>query len=158
MNTRALLISTGIAGVLMALFSTLPFISVANCCLCLWLWTGGILAVFLYRRFAGIQGSITVSQGVLIGLLAGVISAILGAIFEAIFGPISWRIINNLINSVGGMEDSLGSITGLFGQAKGFSFVTLGLNLIIYSIFGLIGGLLGAVIFKGSKTAEQPAA
>ena len=111
MNTRALLISTGIAGVLMALLSTLPFISVANCCLCLWLWTGGILAVFLYRRFAGIQGPITLSQGVLIGLLAGVISAVLGAAFEAIFGPISWGIINNLLNSVGGTEDSARPIT-----------------------------------------------
>lgn len=155
MNTRALLISTGIAGTLMALFSTLPFISVANCCLCLWLWTGGILAVYLYRRFADQQGPLSLTNGLLIGLLAGVISAILGAILEAIFGPISWRIINNLVAQVAQLQESLGPVFDAF-QPIGFSFVTLGMNLLIYSFFGLIGGLLGAVIFKGKQAPAEP--
>jgi len=158
MNTRALLISTGIAGVLMALFSTLPFISIANCCLCLWLWTGGILAVFLYRRFADLKGPVTLTQGLLIGLLAGVISAIVGAIVEAIVGPISWKIIGDLVNSTTQLQDTFGPMVDLFGAKGGFSFVTLVMNLIIYSLFGLIGGLLGAVIFKGKQAPAQPVA
>lgn len=154
MNTRSFFLASGIAGVLMALFSTLPFISVANCCLCLWLWTGGILAVFLYRRLANVSGSLTVSQGLLLGLVAGVISALLGAIIEALVGPYSWGVINDLVSRIGGLQDSIGPILEMTGAGGGgFSFVTLIMNLLIYSFFGMIGGMLGTVIFKGKKEA-----
>jgi hypothetical protein len=152
MNTRSFLLATGIAGVLMALFSTLPFISVANCCLCLWLWTGGILAVFLYRKFANVSGPLTISQGLLLGLVAGIISAVIGAVVEAVVGPYSWGIINDLVSRVGGLQDTMGPILEMTrAGGGGFSFVTLIMNLLIYSFFGLIGGMLGTVIFKGQK-------
>lgn len=80
MDTYSLLITGGIAGVLMGLFSTLPFISVANCCACLWLWSGGILAVYLYHRLANEQGALTLAQGALIGMVAGLVSAVVGGI------------------------------------------------------------------------------
>ncbi|MCU0489696.1 MAG: hypothetical protein MUE67_12200 [Anaerolineales bacterium] len=153
MNTRSLLIAGGIAGVLMGLFSTLPFISVANCCACLWLWSGGILSVYLYRRLANEQGPLALTQGALIGMVAGLVSAIIGALIEAFVGPYSWEIIGNLLGQVEGIQDTLSGPLELFAAKGGFSFLTLVMNLLVYTFFGVVGGILGTLIFKGKQTA-----
>jgi len=102
MNTRALLLSGLIAGVLMGLLSELPILSIANCCLCLWIWAGGIFAVFLYRRFDNSVGATTLTQGVLVGLVAGLVAAVLGTILAAIIGPMAWQSVSQLLASIQG--------------------------------------------------------
>jgi hypothetical protein len=153
MNTRALLLSGLIAGVLMALFSELPIISILNCCLCLWIWVGGIFAVFLYRRFDNSVGPTTLTQGVLVGLVAGLVSAVLGTILAAIIGPISWQFLSRALDLVQGSGTDLGSITGLLESRSGFSFFELITNLVFYSFFGVVGGMLGTLIFKGGQSS-----
>ena len=149
MNTRALLLSGLIAGVLMAVFSELPILSIANCCLCLWIWAGGIFAVFLYRRFDNTVGPTTITQGLLVGLVAGLVAAILGTIIAAILGPISWQYVNQFITSLQGTGVDMGPFADVFRTAGGFSIFELFTNLVLYSIFGLVGGILGTLIFKG---------
>jgi len=53
MNTRSFVLSVLIAGVVIGFLANLPILNLINCALCIWVWLGGILAVFLYRRFAG---------------------------------------------------------------------------------------------------------
>jgi len=151
MNTRALLLSGLIAGVLMALFSELPILSIANCCLCLWIWAGGIFAVFLYRRFDNTVGQTTINQGLLVGLVAGLVAAVLGTILAVIIGPISWQFVNQFLTSIQGTGVDLGPLTGIFESPGGFSFFELFTNLVLYSLFGLVGGILGTLIFKGKQ-------
>jgi hypothetical protein len=151
MNTRALLLSALIAGVLMALLSELPLISIANCCLCLWIWTGGIFAVYLYSRFDNTVGPTSLTQGLLVGLVSGLVAAILGTILAVILGPISWQFVNQIITAVQGTGTNLGPLTDLFRSTGGFSIFELFTNLLFYSIFGLVGGILGTLIFKGNR-------
>jgi len=153
MNTRALLLSGLIAGALMALFSELPILSIANCCLCLWIWAGGIFAVFLYRRFDNTVGPTTLTQGVLVGLVAGLISAVIGTLLAVILGPISWQFINQIITAIQGTGTDLGPFTDLLEARSGFSLFELFTNLVFYAFFGVVGGMLGTLIFKGGQSA-----
>lgn len=153
MNTRALLLSGLIAGVLMGILSEVPILSIANCCLCLWIWTGGIFAVYLYRRFDNSVGPTTITQGLLVGLVAGLVAAVVGTIIAAIMGPISWQFINQLLISLQGTGVDTGAIEDLMRSSAGFSVFELFTNLVLYSLFGLVGGILGTLIFKGKPEA-----
>jgi hypothetical protein len=152
MNTRALLLSGLIAGVLMALFSELPIISILNCCLCLWIWVGGIFAVFLYRRIDNTVGPTTLTQGVLVGLVAGLVSAVIGTIIAAIIGPISGQFISQALSTIQGSGTDLGPLTDVLESRTGFSLFELFTNLVFYTFFGVIGGMLGTLIFKGGQS------
>jgi hypothetical protein len=153
MNTRALILSGLIAGVLMALFSELPIVSIANCCLCLWIWAGGIFAVFLYRRFDNTVGPTSLTQGVLVGLVAGLVAAVLGTILAAIIGPISWQFINQALSTIQGSGTDLGPLTDILESRSGFSLFELFTNLVFYAFFGVVGGMLGTLIFKGGQSS-----
>lgn len=152
MNTRALLLSGLIAGVLMALFSELPIISILNCCLCLWIWLGGIFAVFLYRRFDNTTGPTTLTQGVLVGLVAGLVSAVIGTAIAAIIGPISWQFMSQALSTIQGSGTDLGPLTDVLELRTGFSLFELFTNLVFYAFFGVVGGMLGTLIFKGGQS------
>jgi Flp pilus assembly pilin Flp len=151
MNTRALLLSGLIAGVLMALLAELPFISLLNCCLCLWIWAGGIFAVYLYRRFDNTVGPTTITHGLLVGLVAGLVAAVLGTIIAAIMGPIAWQYVNQLITTIQGSGVDMGPLADMFRSTSGFSLFELFTNLVLYALFGLVGGILGTLIFKGKQ-------
>ena len=62
----------------MALLSNLPLLSLGNCLLCLWVWGGGILAAWLYKR---LQGTVTVSDGGWLGVLAGLLGGLASALW-----------------------------------------------------------------------------
>ena len=157
MNTRALLLSGLIAGVLMGILSEVPILSIANCCLCLWIWAGGIFSVFLYRRFDNTVGPTTLTQGVLVGLVSGLVAAVLGTILAAILGPISWQFINQLLTSIQGSGTNLGPFADVLEARAGFSLFELFTNLVFYAFFGVVGGMLGTLIFKGKpETPETP--
>ncbi len=53
MNQRSAVNAVIIAGVGMALLGNLPLLNIVNCVLCVWVWLGGGLAVYLYDRFQG---------------------------------------------------------------------------------------------------------
>jgi len=119
--------------------------------LCLWIWTGGIFAVYLYRRFDNTIGPTPLSRGLLVGLVSGLVAAILGTILAVILGPISWQFINQIITALQGTGVDMGQLTDLFRPGAGFSAFELFSNLVLYSIFGLVGGILGTLIFKGNQ-------
>lgn len=149
MNTRAFLISTLIAGAVMGLLSNIPLLNLVNCLLCAWLWGGGILAVFLYRRFAPEHFELTSSNGILLGLVAGVFGAVIGAIVSVIFQAATQQTFVRLIEQQELFRSELAPYMDTLRSAGGFSFFGLVCNLIFYPLFGLVGGLLGVNFFKG---------
>ena len=154
MNSRALLLSALIAGGVMALLSELPVISIANCLLCIWMWIGGILAVFLYRRFAGAGAWASPLQGLGIGALAGVIGAVLGSILYAIFAPMTSGMLQQIFQSIDPTASSfMDSLPALGGASVAANLLE---NLLTYVLFGALGGLLAAgLIWKAPREAQQ---
>jgi hypothetical protein len=141
MNTRAFLLASLIAGVAIGLFGGLPIISLANCILCIWVWLGAMLAVWLYRKLEGSKPNLTATQGMLLGLVSGVIGAVIVWLLSLLTKDAASDMIASIATSAG-----IDLPAGLLGG--GFTLIRLVIDLVLYSIFGVVGGLIGASVFK----------
>lgn len=148
MNTRAFLLSTLIAGAVMAVFSNIPVLNLVNCLLCAWLWGGGILAVFLYRRFASDHFELSPGNGVLLGLVAGVIGALIGVLLSTFFQAASYQSMLRILETQEQFRQPLAPYLDTLQSTATFSAANLICNLIFYPLFGIVGGLLGVSLFK----------
>jgi len=146
MNTRSYLWSAIIAGVVIGLFGNLPLLNLINCFLCIFVWIGGILAVFLYRRFQNGGPGLTVGQGAGIGAVSGVIGVLVGMVVYALTSFITAPMIASLMRAfqIQGNMPSFASNLGFTFGSLAFFFC---LDIILYPIFGALGGLLGAGVF-----------
>jgi lysylphosphatidylglycerol synthetase-like protein (DUF2156 family) len=148
MNTRAFLLATLISGVVMGLLGGLPLISVLNCVLCMWVWLSAILAVMLYRNFEGTKPKVTPSQGALLGVVSGVIGAFIVWLISLLTRNVAMSYIAQLLSATGtNIPDSL--------LRTGASIFSLFFDLVLYAIFGAVGGLIGAAIFKSPAPAPM---
>lgn len=141
MNNRQMFIAAAVGGLVMAVLSSVPILSLINCLICAGLWIGGIAAVWFYRRQTG--QLVTSGQGAVLGAVAGLIGAVLGAIVGIIFGG---ALLSTMIASdpTGTAEQALGGFVGAGATAIiGFLF-----NIILYPLFGAIGGAAYAAMVK----------
>ena len=142
-TNRALWISAGIAGLVIAILSAVPIINLLNCLLCAWVWAGGILAVYLYRQNGG-PAFLTNADGAIVGGIAGAIGGLLTAIIGLIFQGGAAANIAQLQQQFGGDAEALAGVATVLG-----GIVSLIVTPIIFAAFGALGGLIGANIFKG---------
>jgi hypothetical protein len=147
MKASAVIFSALIAGVIAGVLNSIPLI----CCgLCAWLLLAGFIAVPLYQMFDKPARTLTASQGLILGLLAGVVAAIVASVFGLLKGSVS---IDEALAAVR-TYDQLAPLVPYMEQASrlgGGSLVSLWsmlCNLVLYSIIGLLGGLIGAAVFK----------
>jgi hypothetical protein len=143
-------------GLFIGVLSALPLVSAANCCCCLWAISGGVLATYLRQQNSRYQ--VTAAEGALVGLMAGAIGGIIYVVLSLalapIVGPMQQQMFERLLSGQGDLPpeirdafENVGSMTAMMG-------VMHVLNAIIYTIFGLLGGLLGVALFK--KDAPPP--
>jgi hypothetical protein len=147
MNTKNLIITSLVGGVISIILSNVPILNLVNCLLCAGFWAGPLFAVWLYKRQSG---SVTVGQGAGIGALAGVWAGVFGLIL-ALF---NFAGFGALIQSYAQFMPRDANIDpSLFG-AMGwlFNFVGVGFDIVV----GTLGGLVGGAIWK-TKTATPPA-
>jgi hypothetical protein len=148
MNTRAFILSALIAGAVMALLGNLPIINFFNCVLCMWVWLSSILAVFLYRRFATADPTLSMGQSAGLGAVSGVIGALIGAGISAIFTSSGMAGGLDALKSQPALAPYVDMIT-----SKGFTFISLIIDLVLYSAFGALGGIIATgLIWKKPKT------
>jgi hypothetical protein len=141
MDNKTMFLSALIGGLVMAILTQVPVLNLINCLICAGLWIGGIAAVWFYRRQTG--QFLSGGQGAVLGALAGVIGAIIGAIVGIIFGG---ALLSSMIaaDPTGTASDLLGGLA-VSGTVSIVSFV---FNIILYPLFGAIGGAAYASIAK----------
>jgi hypothetical protein len=142
-------------GLFIGVLSALPFVSAVNCCCCLWAISGGVLATYLRQQNSRYQ--VPAAEGALVGLMAGaiggVIYVVLSLALAPIVGPMQQQMFEGMMRGQDvppefrDMLENMGSMTAMMGVMH---FV----NAIIYTVFGLLGGLLGVALFK--KDAPPP--
>jgi hypothetical protein len=145
------LIQAGLlGGVFIGVLSSLPVISLANCC-CLWVITGGMLAAYVDQ---GPGRPNAVARGAIDGLVAGVVGAFVWLIaslaLDVVLGPLQERLLSSVLESNADMppevREWLESVSdrsaGPFRYVAGFMF-----HLVAGVIFATLGGLLGATLF-----------
>jgi hypothetical protein len=151
MNNRSFILSALIAGVVIGVLANLPVLNIINCFLCLWVWAGGILAIFLYRSFNQRKFDLTPAQGAGLGALSGLIGAFIGIGVNALAGVISLPMFNSIARFFqieGGLPFKTGSLPSLFSSTF-FFFI---LDAIGYPIFGALSGFITANLMgKGSQ-------
>lgn len=146
MNTRAFLLSALIGGLVAGFLANLPAVNFCNCILCLWVWLGGILAVFLYGRFYKEDPYLSVGQGAGLGAVTGVVAAIVGFFVMLLTSSITIPMMNAVLESMD-VNDAFnwGLTPGLTNLAFTGGFTCI--NLVTYAIFGALSGLLAAGAF-----------
>ena len=156
-----------LAGLVIATISSLPGISLVNCCCCAGIIFGGAFASYLYQKdFRPEHPPIESSDALIVGLLAGLVGAagatILSLLIALVTGPIESEIVANVMEKIldqlvengtipssvaedvmQQMEDSMDHALTFGGLMAGF-FV----NVIIFPIFGMLGGLVGYGLFR----------
>ena len=140
MNTKNLIISSLIGGVVIAAIANIPPLNFINCLLCIGYWAGSILAVWLYKRF---QGTLTLGQGVAIGAVAGVWSGLI----NFVIGLISAAGIATVFSAIDQVIPA--ETLNLDGDFIGRMAILINVFLVFFNIFlGTIGGLIGGAIFQ----------
>jgi hypothetical protein len=152
MNTRSALWTVLIAGAAMGLLGNLPLINLVNCILCLWVWLGGALAVLLYRRFQPTGPSPSTGQGAALGALSGVVGAVIGAGVYYLTASLSTPIMNSLAQTLN-IQGELPFGTQNPGSALGGMLVFLAFDIVLYPLFGALGGLITANLIKNRSAA-----
>lgn len=142
MNARAFWLSALVAGALMGLFANLPLLNLINCCLCIWIWFGGALAVYLYRRFHPTGVVPTVGQAALLGIVAGLIAAVAGLVVYTATSPISIPLFNSLARFLQVEGDLPFDVSG--GTIIGSAITFFVLNMVLYPLFGALGAIIAA--------------
>ena len=147
-------------GLLIGVLSALPIVQYGNCCCCLWIIAGGMLAVYLRQQNSSF--SVTSAEGALVGLLAGVIGGLIGGVLSALIqsalGPFQRQLLERLVSSRPDvfppeMRDTLERAEA---AGRGPLRIVFGIvfMLVAGAVFGMLGGLLGVAVFK--KDAPPP--
>jgi hypothetical protein len=165
-----------ICGGVIGLVSSIPGLSLINCCCCAGVWLGGVLAMYLYKQqFTEGMPPLESSDALMLGLMAGVVGAFVATIVNVLifvsFGPVEAQLVRSMLGKVldrmaaqgsmpSDMVDSLkdqiessikdaGRMSNIFGGL----FITL----IVYPIFTILGALIGYSIFR-PKPSQIPQA
>ena len=150
-----------IAAFVMTFLSVTPLVSIINLACCAGVILGAASGVYFYNRdLLAVNKIIEYKDGVMIGILGGIITAI---VYTGFFLAMQMFYEGNMFTEITGDFEKYGfpvspqyhevmeyfsSETSEYGFSPSLTGITLLLNLIIYPLFGAIGGLLTVSIFK----------
>jgi hypothetical protein len=139
-------------GLFLGILSALPIVGAANYCCCLWVVIGGLLTVYLQHQ--GNPAALEASEALFGGLVAGLIGAVLYLVLSAILFSMSGDLVEAQIRGAiergqfpPDVQDRL--LTVLSGH--NILLVMAAVTLPLYAVFGMLGALLGFVLFRPSR-------
>ena len=163
MNEEPMLKPALIGGVLLGILSALPIINYFNCVCCAWVIGGGVLAAYLYVK--GTSVPVTLGRGVALGLLTGIIGTITFALFSIpifFFGPgmSIMEQVRQSIEQAPNVPPQTRQLLQSFSARGGFGTIIYALGfiftLVIFSLFGMVGGMIGVALFEKRKPGAPP--
>jgi hypothetical protein len=149
-----------LGGVTIGVLSALPVINLANCC-CAWILFGGALSAYLMQQ--NHPEPIQIGDGAIVGLLAGVAGAFVWLIvsipISTALAPFQSDMAGRIIRDAGEMAPEMRAI---FENMAGAPAIGLSLilgffvMLCVSTLFGMLGGLFGALMFKKNQPPVIP--
>ena len=147
-----------LGGLFIGVLSALPIVNAGNCCCCLWVIAGGVLATYLYQQT--LPASVTAAEGALVGLLAGAIGGVIGSVLsipvEMLTGPMQQQFVDRILSSNPEITPEMREMIERFSAGGGVRVISMIVTIIVFTIFGMLGGLLGVAIFKRTPPPPQP--
>lgn len=139
-----------IAGAAFGAASGIPLVNCANFACCALAIGGGFLASYLYLKGLGPVAAPPYGPAAILGLLTGVIGAVVAGVVALPFQMMGMAMgggFSQLQEAFEGQELPAGAEQLIATLATGGGFVILFLmNLILFSLFAIIGALLGVAI------------
>lgn len=156
-----------LGGVAIGVLTALPFVNIVNLCCCAWVIVGGALAAHLMQQ--NHPAPISAGDGAIVGLMAGAIGAVVGTLLSIpvamALGPMQAQFLERIFEGMRDLppeaRDALEQMRGgMMGGAVAGAAMLVGMvfSVCIYSVFGLLGGLLGAAMFKKNAPPPPPPA
>ena len=149
-----------LGGVAIGVLSALPVINIANCC-CAWILFGGALAAYLMQQ--NHPEPIQIGDGAVVGLLAGMTGAFVWLFasvpINMMMAPMQSRMAQRALENA---RDVAPELRGVFETFAGGPAIGLGLifgfflMLVVSTLFGMLGGLFGALMFRKSPPPVVP--
>ncbi len=149
-----------LGGVTIGVLSALPVINLANCC-CAWILFGGALSAYLMQQ--NHPEPIQIGDGAIVGLLAGVVGAFVWVIVSvpvsAAMAPFQSEMASRAMRDAVDMAPEL---RGILENMSGAPAIGIGLvigfflMLCVSTVFGMLGGLFGALMFKHQPPVIPP--
>ncbi len=154
-------------GVIIGVIAGLPFLGLLNCFCCAGVMLGGLMSVFFYKNdLTSTMPPLTSNDSLQLGLLAGVFGAVFGTLIHgmilAAFGDITTGTLLHILRGLEGRipPEALEQIENSMSHSAGLGMLSLVttffVSLILYPLFGLIGGLIGYSLFKPKQMATPP--
>jgi hypothetical protein len=147
-----------LGGLFIGVLSSLPIVGAANMCCCLWVVAGGVLTAYLQQQAT--PEPIKAADAVLGGLIAGLIGAVIAWLALVALTDLSDPLWHEQFRSQ--LEDNPAITPEMRDQIANFLTsrniaVLLGaIYLPMFSVFGMLGSLLGMAIFKKKTPPVAP--
>ena len=147
-------------GMFLGVLSSVPFISAGNCLCCAWVVGGGALATLLLTKQR--PTGVALGDGAFVGVLSGLFGSVVATLISIPVRILSARFFASQQQA---MEDALRQI-GLEGPMRDLALrmaspeisattllFTFFMNLLVYSLFAMIGGILTVAILEKRRQA-----
>ena len=149
-----------LGGLFIGVLSSLPLVSVANLCCCLWVILGGGLTVYLQQQAK--PEPVETGEAVLGGLVAGLIGAVISGlityvVFSAATGMNSQEEIRRMLEQNPGVPPEARDMINRLFQGGNFAILLFAVNIPVYAVFSMLGALLGLAIFRKKIPPVPPA-
>lgn len=151
----SILMSALYGGIVLAGVSAIPGLNILStpCCCCAGILFGGFMAVFFYKKeltadMPLLASSDCLQLGALAGVLGGIIAIVLHYGVVAMFGNVGGEFILKVLENFKDKIPSEAWDQIEEGINKGLSPFQAFVSLIIDTIFGLLGGLIGYAVLK----------
>jgi hypothetical protein len=146
------------AGLFIGVLSALPLVNAGNCCCCLWVLVGGALAAYLRQQNNPYQ--IDAAEGAIVGLMAGalggVVCSLLSIPFQMMAGPMQQQWMERVLSSNPDVTPEMRDMVERLTRSSGLQLIRAIVSVVVFSIFGLLGGLIGVAIFKRHLPPPPP--
>ena len=140
------------------LLSSLPFVSAGNCLCCTWVLGGGALATLLLTKQR--PSGVALGDGAFVGVLSGLFGAVVATlvsipvrILSARFFASQQQAMEDALREIGAegpMRDLMLRVASPEISATTLLF-TFFMNLLVYSLFAMIGGILTVAVLERRK-------
>jgi len=143
-----------LGGLFIGVLSSLPVVSA---CCCLWAVCGGMLTAYLQQQ--NTPEPLETADAVLAGLLAGVIGAVLASaaflVLASLGGTSFEEIMREAFAQNSELPDEWRDRVMNFVTGRNIALLIFVINVPMYSVFSMLGSLLGVAFFR-KKLPPQP--
>jgi hypothetical protein len=156
-----------VAGFGAGVLHVVPLTKALTCCLVVPI--AAFAAIMLEQKSTNIVGNIELNRGIILGLLTGIFAALFGSFFDIFitfitrnndlltaFGDLSeivdtFPVPENVKNESLNLMNSVAQSIRETGFSAIYSFTVIFNNLIVDSIFGVIGGIIGTKVVNAKN-------